>query len=176
LQKAPKIVKTALFGHLRLKESDMKDRIKKLMDSQHMTQRLFAQYTGISEASLSGVLNDKNKPTLNMVMALKSRFPTLSLEWLIDGKGPMFMEGSASDTGSQESVGSSQEGNVREPVLDFSSSLPMGQSADKGSQAGNPYVVQPKNMVNLVDKKERKVTEIRIFYDDQTWESFVPKK
>ena len=26
------------------------------------------------------------------------------------------------------------------------------------------------------DKPQRQVTEIRIFYDDQTWETFVPKK
>ena len=30
--------------------------------------------------------------------------------------------------------------------------------------------------MNFLDKKERKITEIRIFYDDQTWETFVPKK
>jgi hypothetical protein len=26
------------------------------------------------------------------------------------------------------------------------------------------------------DKAQRRVTEIRVFYDDQTWESFVPAK
>jgi hypothetical protein len=30
-------------------------------------------------------------------------------------------------------------------------------------------------MKNL-DKTPRKVTEIRVFYDDQTWESFIPAK
>ena len=30
--------------------------------------------------------------------------------------------------------------------------------------------------VKYVDKPQRKITEIRIFYDDQTWETFVPKK
>jgi hypothetical protein len=38
----------------------------------------------------------------------------------------------------------------------------------------------PKNIaqaaVKYVDKPQRKITEIRIFYDDQTWETFVPKK
>jgi hypothetical protein len=38
----------------------------------------------------------------------------------------------------------------------------------------------PKNIANAavkyVDKPQRKITEIRIFYDDQTWETFVPKK
>jgi hypothetical protein len=30
--------------------------------------------------------------------------------------------------------------------------------------------------MNNIDKIQRKVTEIRVFYDDQTWESFVPAK
>ena len=32
------------------------------------------------------------------------------------------------------------------------------------------------NKVKNFDKSQRKITEIRIFYDDQTWETFVPKK
>ena len=27
-----------------------------------------------------------------------------------------------------------------------------------------------------IDKQSRRITEIRVFYDDQTWESFVPKR
>ncbi|EGC85450.1 hypothetical protein HMPREF9303_0929 [Prevotella denticola CRIS 18C-A] len=30
--------------------------------------------------------------------------------------------------------------------------------------------------VKYIDKPQRRITEIRIFFDDQTWESFVPKK
>ena len=38
----------------------------------------------------------------------------------------------------------------------------------------------PKNIeqyvVKNIDKPQRKITEIRIFFDDQTWETFLPKK
>lgn len=30
--------------------------------------------------------------------------------------------------------------------------------------------------VKFVDKPQRRVKEIRVFYDDQTWETFVPEK
>ena len=30
--------------------------------------------------------------------------------------------------------------------------------------------------VKIADKPQRKVMEIRVFYDDQTWETFVPQK
>ena len=39
---------------------------------------------------------------------------------------------------------------------------------------------QPKSPVHTdivyKEKERRRITEIRVFYDDQTWESFVPKK
>ena len=31
-------------------------------------------------------------------------------------------------------------------------------------------------IVKNIDKPQRKITEIRIFFDDQTWETFLPKK
>jgi hypothetical protein len=30
--------------------------------------------------------------------------------------------------------------------------------------------------IKIVDKPQRRVMEIRVFYDDQTWETFVPAK
>ena len=33
-----------------------------------------------------------------------------------------------------------------------------------------------KILMKYLDKPQRQITEIRIFYDDQTWETFVPKK
>jgi hypothetical protein len=39
--------------------------------------------------------------------------------------------------------------------------------------------VRPEVQVEVMknyDKQPRRVTEIRVFYDDQTWESFVPAK
>ncbi len=31
-------------------------------------------------------------------------------------------------------------------------------------------------VIKEVEKPQRQITEIRIFFDDQTWETFVPKK
>ena len=70
----------------------MKDRIKRLMESQHMTQQTFADFIGISSASLSSIFNGRTKPTLNTVEAIKGKFPTISLDWLMYGSEPMFKD------------------------------------------------------------------------------------
>ena len=68
----------------------MKERIKRLMVSQHMTQQTFADFIGISSASLSSIFNGRTKPTLNTVEAIKGKFPKISLDWLMYGTEPMF--------------------------------------------------------------------------------------
>ena len=70
-----------------------------------------------------------------------------------------------------------------EPMLDFGAE---GAAASPTSPSlfDQPQMQgvnrTPKNIaqaaVKYVDKPQRKITEIRIFYDDQTWETFVPKK
>ena len=62
------------------------------MESQHMTQQTFADFIGISTASLSSIFNGRTKPTLNTVEAIKGKFPTLSLDWIMYGVEPMFKE------------------------------------------------------------------------------------
>ena len=67
----------------------MKDRIKKLMESQNMNQQSFASYIGISTASLSSILQERTRPTLKTVEAICGKFPNVSLSWLISGEGEM---------------------------------------------------------------------------------------
>ena len=74
-------------------------------------------------------------------------------------------------------------GGVVEPTLDFGGSEG-SDSPTSPSLFDQPQTHgvkrTPKNVANAavkyVDKPQRKITEIRIFYDDQTWETFVPKK
>ena len=69
--------------------SEMKDRIRQLMESQHMTQQVFAQTLGISSASLSSIFTGRTNPTLKHVEAIKHRFPDINLDWLMFGEGSM---------------------------------------------------------------------------------------
>ncbi len=70
----------------------MKDRIRQLMESQHMTQQTFSDFIGISSASLSSIFTGRTKPTLNTVEAIRSKFTKINLDWLMYGQGPMFKD------------------------------------------------------------------------------------
>ncbi len=168
----------------------LKDRIKEIMDNKHMINIVFANETGINPGTLSLLLRGKTQPTLKHYEAIHNRFPDISMEWLFDGTGPMYKHesaGQSSADGAAASVDVSKEAGV--PAS--GQSLPDG--AGTSSLDGKAAQVSPslfdnarlqggqmsrpgeKNIIKIVDKHPRKITEIRVFYDDQTWESFVPK-
>ena len=64
----------------------MKERIKQLMEAQHMNQQTFSKMTGISTASLSSIFNGRTNPTLMHVDAIRNKFPKIredkALRWL----------------------------------------------------------------------------------------------
>ena len=144
------------------------------MESQHMTQQNFAQFIGVSTAALSSIFNGRTKATLNTVEAIHSKLPDINIEWLIFGTGDMFLHGADPQT-DVPVVDSAPE----EQVLDFDMSSPAlpdgGQTAPSHQGVNRTLKKSPKNEVKILDKSPRRVTEIRVFYDDQTYESFVPK-
>lgn len=153
----------------------MKDRIKMIMESQHMTQQTFAQFIQMSPASLSSIFNGRTRPTINIVEAIKNKIPNISTDWLMFGIGDMYLGGQSAKTAPSTLVSDTSES----PMLDFEddSTTPSGSSETVFSH-GVPSTPLKKveTVVKYVDKPQRKVTEIRIFYDDQTWETFVPKQ
>ena len=186
----------------------MKDRIKHIMEAQHLSQQSFAQLLGISPAQLCGIFKNRTKPTLNIVDAIHQKFPQINLSWLLYGVEPMYVNSEvaqeASATGSDAAAHVSPEieglafgfedehsGEGQNGVNDISTSptfnnnkrTPSSQVTQDSlfdslqmSSVDSTLKSRTKEVVKYVDKPQRKITEIRIFYDDQTWETFVPKK
>ena len=153
----------------------MKDRIKMIMESQHMTQQTFAQFIQISPATLSSIFNGRTRPTLNMVEAIKNKIPKLSTDWLMFGKEPMYLDSQTDASPLQEQ----ENKETAQQFLDFDSpTTPQKDNSESHFQQGvqSTPKIKAETVVKYVDKPQRQITEIRIFYDDQTWETFVPKK
>ena len=134
---------------------ETKDRIRQIMEDKHMTQQVFADFLQQSPATLSSIFNGRTRPTINVIEAIKAKIPDISTEWLLFGSGDMYI------THPAESSASDMETHSRssEPMLNFDTSLP-----------------ETSQIRQIVDKEPRKVTEIRVYYDDQTYETFVPAK
>ena len=143
-----------------------------------MTQQVFAEFIGIAPATLSGIFTERTKPTINTVEAIKKKLPSLNTDWLMFGKEPMYIDQEVSEASSAPQAGS----KVQESLFDFapSASAPTPQTVLRAPQnqmgVRNTRLEMVAQDMNNLDRAPRKVTEIRVFYDDQTWESFVPAK
>ena len=154
----------------------MKDRIRQIMEGSHMNQQTFAQFIGMSSASLSSIFTGRTKPTINIVEAIKNKIPSISTDWLMFGSGDMYITKDKTDETAQNDTHSSTESQL----IDFGSTSQATPPSlfDQSSlkESGSTAQQSQKIIVKEIDKKVRQITEIRIFYDDQTWETFVPKK
>ena len=99
----------------------MKDRIRQLMEDQHLTQQNFAQMIGISTATLSNIFNGKTNPSLSIVDGIHKSFPQVNVYWVLYGTPPMYQN--------QASQGGSEEG-VADMYQDITDACPGGDDGD----------------------------------------------
>ncbi len=147
-----------------------------IMEEQHMTQQVFADFLQQSPATLSSIFNGRTRPTLNVVDAIKAKIPDISIEWLLYGTGDMHVSHPSDPDGASQDI----QPGAREQVLNFDS--PVAVASNMVSQHPNFQGQRPahfdfsRDEVRQEEKEPRKVTEIRVYYDDQTYETFVPAK
>ena len=150
----------------------MKDRIRHIMEEQHMSQQVFADFIGLSPATLSSIFNGRTRPTLNIVEAIKNKLPSISTDWLLMGVGNMYV---TSEDSTDKPSEPSQTSGI-ETMIDFEQSVNERPTTPIPQGVRNTHVENPMQFVKIIDKEPRKVTEIRVYYDDQTYETFIPMK
>lgn len=170
---------------------NMKDRIRQLMDEVEMNQKDFSVVTGISQSTLSSIFSGRTSATLNHALALHSNFPRVRMEWLLFGEGEMYEQESKMPTSTPTS-----SPNTPAPVegdLFSLSSLPdvnATPSAGQSRQNANPQNELPSQISNTLlnqlgtiemeleviknNRMQRQISEIRIYFDDGTYQVFTP--
>ena len=161
----------------------MKDRIKQIMESQHMSQQVFAEYIGQSPATLSSIFNGRTRPTINIVMDIKKKIPNINTDWLMFGSGDMYLADMSSESSTlpQSDNGVDYAAKNQNPMLDFDTpqtynSSNQYQPSQNSNSVRNTRSEIVREEVKYIDKPQRKIMEIRVFYDDQTFDTFVPTK
>lgn len=150
----------------------MKDRINQIKLKEGMTDGQFAEKIGISPASLSHILNGRNKPSLEVVTKIHKACSYVDLEWLLYGTGEMVNTHDASQQG--------ENGTSLFDENPFFLSEYSGDSEYRKEIEPKTSVFPAKEIVReeikYVEKPARKITEIRIFFDNGTYETFNPDK
>ena len=151
----------------------MKDRISAIMRHMGMSQKDFANEICISPGTLSSIFSGRNKPTLNTLNNIRERFPEVNMDWLMNGNGEMFLPSATVPS-------QSEAGEAGSSVMPNSASgLPIQPGfidQHLGHQQVPPQTSLSALEGKILDKPSRKIAEIRVFYDDGTYETFSQKQ
>lgn len=71
---------------------ELSARILEIMGYLKLTKAEFAQKLGISSAVLSHISSGRNKPGLDIVLAILTQYSQVSADWLLLGNGAMIRE------------------------------------------------------------------------------------
>lgn len=176
-------------------EDTMRDRIRLVMEQEKLSQQDFAQKLGVSPASLSSIFTGRTNPTTNHARAIHTAFPLINITWLMFGEGEMMLETGRMGDGSSKGVtGKGLPYAEGEQSLAFETDSPRPddraprvtppyQNLNGASSClGNGLHVSTDLISQMIDKEavskvpKRRIKEIRVFFDDGTYESFVASK
>ena len=149
----------------------IKDRFKMIMDREQLTAGAFAESIDVAQATISHILSSRNNPSTEVILRLHQRYNDINLEWLLTGKGNM-----SNNPDSPENDGFDYPLFAENPE-----NLSNGPEESKNRKeiALETALKSPKEIVKqeiiYKERPPRKITEIRIFFDDNTYETFKPE-
>ncbi|MBQ2838089.1 MAG: helix-turn-helix transcriptional regulator [Muribaculaceae bacterium] len=172
---------------------DIVTRLKQFMMALNIANSQFADTCRIPRPTISQILNGRNKKISDeLISKIHEAYPQLSVMWLMFGEGSMLVDskitmsepkiGDSIDFGTKEDVKNEsimQELDFDNPIEDQNSML----SKSVNSVQKLEYKETNPSMSNVIAQTDqisvksnaKKVIEIRVFYNDNSYEIFVPQ-
>lgn len=70
----------------------MKDRLLEFLKIENKSSAQFAEEIGVQPSSISHIISGRNNPSLDFVVKMLNKYPALSTDWLLFGKGKMYKD------------------------------------------------------------------------------------
>ena len=174
-----------------------KEKIELIIQEKHLNNTQFCNEVCIAPGTLSHIRSGRTEPTLNILRSIVQAFPDINPAWLFYGEEPMYKnadsptpekamaDGAPININNVEERGSADDDRM--PLLPFSSnevaapaSISQPRMASRHSSTAS--MVASLDVQEIVaetlkqqQKPLRKVVEVRIFFDDGTFETFCAK-
>lgn len=120
------------------------------MEVNNYTPSIFADEIGVQRSSISHILSERNKPSLELVQKLLTRFRDLNSDWLLFGIGKMTKENKMIPTSNE---------------INFENDVNL-KLTDKAAKV---------EVENIIQSNSSEIEKIMIFYTNKTFEVFKPK-
>lgn len=129
----------------------------------------------VPKATISHLISERNKPSLEFIMKLHTTFPTLNLEWLIYEKEPFLI--------TEIHPKSIEKDQIETPVLDEILEVETINEIENENQSENEIEeIEPKNISqnitenpkNILSFQSKEIDCIVIFYNDGSFKKYNP--
>ncbi|WP_283687467.1 helix-turn-helix transcriptional regulator [Dysgonomonas sp. Marseille-Q5470] len=157
----------------------MKDRIKLIMDNEHLTPSAFADKLQLGRAVISHILNGRNNPSLDVVSRILSKMDYIDSDWLLTGNGKMYKTDNNREKSHLATSTIPVNSNLQPDLFSLNE---ISQPSDKSESEYRKEIIveKPQKVEEDIVKQsviyqkapERKVTKIIIYYSDSTFETF----
>jgi transcriptional regulator with XRE-family HTH domain len=143
----------------------MKERILEFLRLENRSSAQFAEEIGVQPSSISHIISGRNNPSLDFVIKMLNKYPDISSDWLLFGKGQMYREPQMYDLFNSQvddNTGESKElsGNTQEDNF---------QNRNVPSYDGSDTI-----NVKTARLKENKTRRIICFLDNDTFKEYLP--
>lgn len=122
-------------------------RFKEILEDNNITASALADDLEIQRSSISHLLSGRNKPSLDFILKLLSKYPDINMYWLLNGAGTKY--------------------KTDKPTF---KEKPVEQNSVKEIETETDKLVA----VEALSNKNKKVKHIVIFYEDATFDSYTP--
>ncbi|NOY49002.1 MAG: helix-turn-helix transcriptional regulator [Chlorobi bacterium] len=155
----------------------MIQRIKSFIENQNLSSSGFANEIGVQRSSVSHILSGRNKPSLDFILKFKEHYPDLNFEWLLTGKGGMFVQ-------KEKVAGTDKPGGKRKAAVKETGENELSLFADeqrpfsetKQTSPDMPGVVKDEEMAYYGKTNvSKKIKKIILLYQDNSFEEFKPE-
>lgn len=136
----------------------MKERILEFLKAENKSSAQFAEEIGVQPSGISHILSGRNNPSLDFVMKMLEKYPDLSTEWLLFGKGLMYRNNRERNLFDDNYI--AQEIDFNKPVRELK------DEAEKIKETDLPTPFARNNSP---------VVKIVWFYDDKSFEEYFPR-
>ncbi|UHO40052.1 helix-turn-helix transcriptional regulator [Chryseobacterium capnotolerans] len=176
----------------------LNERISKVIEYSRLTPSEFADEIDVQRSSISHITSGRNKPSLEFIIKIKSRFPELLWDWLVTGEGEMLKSEVPEIKISEEQPDEDQVRTTPLPDLftmineddkfgtdEIESELPQvssGESVIPAQDKAPEKISDSQRLENspeeilsqAIGNQTNKIKRIVLFYENGKFESFEP--
>jgi len=178
----------------------LNDRISKVIEYSKLTPSEFADEIDVQRSSISHITSGRNKPSLEFIIKIKSHFPEILWDWLVNGDGEMLKSELPETPEIKEGKGIDDEKTKPTSLPDLftmmnddddfgAEEIPIETPKQASRESFIPYQSTAQEEISdsqrlgkpnehiinqVIENQQSKVKRIVLFYENGKFESFEP--